>query len=210
VGLRGGWQYAPIPVRGRAVPARFRVAGPYVRRGVADRPLFLLVVSGSRQAKGRYRRRREPAYFLVNAVRDEQGQWALPLPAAELVAWAWQRWEVEVAHREMKSGFGVGQLQCWSAAATVPAVQLQAWSYAVCVLAGYRAWGYDRHPRYAQGRWWPGAPRWSLATLWRGYQQALAQGAAHHPRRAAPRGTWAETEAWLHQLDDLLAHAPAA
>jgi hypothetical protein len=27
------------------------------------------VVSGSRKAKGRYRRRREPAYFLVNAVQ---------------------------------------------------------------------------------------------------------------------------------------------
>lgn len=210
VGLRAGWQYATVPVRGRAVPARYRVAGPYVRRGVADRPLFLLVVSGSRQATGRYRRRREPAYFLVNAVPDDQGQWVLPLPAAELVAWAWQRWEVEVCHREMKSGFGVGQGQCWSAAATVPAVQLQAWSYAVCVLAGYRAWGYDRHPRRPQGRWWAGAARWSLPTLWRGYQQALAHCAAHHPRRAAPRGTWAETETWLHQLDTLLAQTRAA
>jgi hypothetical protein len=101
-------------------------------------------------------------------------------------------------------------VQCWSAAATVPAVQLQAWSYACCVLAGYRAWDYARHPHFAQGRWWPGAARWSLATLWRGYQQALAQCAAHHPRCAALRGTWAETEGWLHQLDALLAQTQAA
>jgi hypothetical protein len=153
----------------------------------------------------RYRRRREPAYFLVNAVPDAHGQWALPLPATDLVAWAWQRWEVEVCHREMKSGFGVGQMQCWSARSTVPAVRLQAWSYAVCVLAGYRAWGYDRHPRLTRTRWWPGAARWSLATLWRGYQQAFARCGAPRPRHAAPRGTWQEAETWLHQLDDLLA-----
>jgi hypothetical protein len=131
----------------------------------------------------------------------------LPLPVRDLVAWAWQRWEVEVCHREMKSGFGVGQLQCWSARSTVPAVQVQAW---VLVLAGYRAWGYHRHPRLTHTRWWPGAARWSLPTLWRGYQQALARCAAQHPRLAAPRGTWHEGQAWLQHLDALLAAAPAA
>ena len=210
VGTHEGWTYDTLPVRGRQVAVRYRVEGPYLRRGVADRPLFLLVVSGSRRPPRRYYRRREPAYFLVNAVQDEQGHWVLPLLALELVAWAWQRWEVEVCHREMKSGFGVGQVQCWSAASTVRAVQLQAWSYAVCVLAGYRAWGYDRHPRLGRTCWWPGAARWSLATLWRGYQQAFARCAATHPRRAAPRGTWAEGEAWLHQLDSLLAATRAA
>lgn len=84
------------------------------------------------------------------------------------------------------------------------------WSYAVCVLAGYRAWGYNRHPRLTRSAWWGGAPRWSLATLWRAYQQAFARCAAQHPRRAAPRGTWAETEAWLHKLDALTADARAA
>jgi hypothetical protein len=71
-----------------------------------------------------------------------------------------------------------------------------------CVLAGYRAWGYDRHPRFARG-WWSGARRWSLHTLWRGYQQALHASPAVHPARATARGTWAEMEAWLHQLDAL-------
>jgi hypothetical protein len=97
------------------------------------------VVSGSRRANRRYHRQRAPASFLVNAVQDDQGHWVLPLPAVEVVAWAWQRWEVEGCHRELKSGFGVGQLQCWSARSTVRAVQLQAWTYTVCVLAGYRA-----------------------------------------------------------------------
>ena len=133
----------------------------------------------------------------------------LPLPAPELLAWAWQRWEVEVCHREMKSEWGVGQVQCWHPLATVRAVQQQVWSYAVCVLAGYRAWGYDGHPLAVRprGLWWGGAPRWSLRTLWRGYRQKLAQRPDFHPARAATRGTWAEKEAWLHHLDAVLAAA---
>jgi hypothetical protein len=209
VGERRGWAQATVTVRGQDLRLRYHVLGPYVRKGAAHRPLFLLVVAGGTWRQGRYRRRREPAFWLVNAVQDA-GQWVLPLPVEDVLAWAWQRWEVEVCHREMKSGFGVGQAQCWSAAATVPAVQIQAWSYAVCVLAGYRAWGYDRHPRLTRAAWWRGAPRWSLATLWRAYQQAFARCAARHPRRAARRGTWAETETWLHRLDALTADPLAA
>ncbi|HSK83314.1 MAG TPA: hypothetical protein VK902_07890 [Rubrobacter sp.] len=41
----------------------------------------------------------------------EGGEWVLPYPAHELLTWAWQRWEVEVCHREMKSGFGLGEAQ---------------------------------------------------------------------------------------------------
>jgi hypothetical protein len=195
--LRQGWQ-------------RGRVAGPFVRQGAAGQPLYLLTVGGSTWADGHHRRRRDPSFWLVNAVRDAQGQWTLPLPVVDLLAWAWQRWEVEVCHREMKTGFGVGQVQCWSAAATVRAVQLQAWAYALCVLAGFRAWGYSRHPRLTRSCWGAGAPRWSFATLWRAFHHALAQCPARHPGRAAPRGTWAELEAWLHQMDARTADSAAA
>jgi hypothetical protein len=203
---RGGWQRTTVCVRGRDLPLRYRVAGPYLRQGAAQQPLFLLVVKGIDQARGRHRRRRKPAFWLVNAVQRD-GQWVLPLPAEELLAWAWQRWEVEVSHREMKTDFGVGAVQCWHPTATVRAVQQQVWAYAVCVLAGYRAWGYGGHPAALRprGLWWRGAVRWSLATLWRGYRQALAQHPAFHPARAGTRGTWAEKEAWLHRLDALVA-----
>ena len=94
-------------------------------------------------------------------------------------------------------------------AAARRAVQQQAWAYAVCVLAGYRAWGYAGHPAALRprGLWWRGAARWSLATLWRGYRQAVTQQAQFHPARAGTRGTWEEKAAWLHRLDALLAAA---
>jgi hypothetical protein len=184
------------------------VEGPYLRRGAPGQPLFLLVVKGIDQARGHHRRRRQPSFYLVNAVAQD-GRWVLPLPAAALLAWAWQRWEVEVAHREMKTDFGVGEAQCWHPRATVRAVQAQAWAYAVCVLAGYRAWGYAGHPAALRprGLWWRGAARWSLATLWRGYRQALAHSPDFRPTRAGTAGTWAAKEAGLHRLDALLAAA---
>ena len=84
----------------------------------------------------------------------------------------------------------------------------QVGSDAVCVLADYRAWGYDRHPAAVRprGPWW-GAPRWSLRTLWRGKRLALAQRPDGHPARAGTRGTWAAQDAWLHRLDALPAAA---
>ena len=201
-----GWMRTRLLVRGREIPLRYCLAGPYVRPGAATQPLYLLVVKGIDQASGRHHRRRKPSFFLVNAV-PEEGHWVLPLPAAELLAWAWQRWEVEVCHREMKSGCGVGAVQCWNAIATVRAVQVQTWTYALLVLAGYRAWGYDRHPMCLRpaGLWWRGAARWSLATLWHGYRAALNSRRDFAPAHTGIRGTWTETETWLARLDTVLA-----
>jgi len=56
----------------------------------------------------RHHRRREPAFYVVNAIRQDDGTWALPLPAPALLAWAWPCGEVEVCHCEMKSDAGVG------------------------------------------------------------------------------------------------------
>ncbi len=207
---RAGWQRTTIAVRGRAIPLRYRVAGPFVREGAPQRPLFLLVVKGSAPEQRRpHRRRREPAFYLVNATLQADGSWALPLPAAELLAWAWQRWEIEVGHRAMKSDAGVGAAQCWHPRATVRVAQWHAWAYAVGVLAGYRAWGYDRHPAALRppGVWWHGAARWSIATLRQGYRLALMD---LHPHWAGSTGTWPEKETWLRHVDAFLALAAAA
>jgi len=145
-----------------------------------DRPLFLIVVGGATWKAGQREPRRpkyrEPAFYLVSAVQQDAG-WHLPLPVEQILAWLWQRWELEVAHREMKSGLGVGEMQCWNARSTVLSVQWGAWVYAVLLLAGYRTWGLFGGPSRTE-RWWPGAKRWSLSTLWRSYRAEL-WGTAH-------------------------------
>jgi hypothetical protein len=121
------------------------------------------------------------------------------LPAGELLAWLWQRWELEVAHREMKSGFGVGQKQCWNARAAVVSVQWSVWVYALLVLAGYRAWGLLGGPTRAE-RWWPGARRWSFNTLWRGYRTALWGTQAFRAIWTPTGDNWPKKEALISAL----------
>jgi hypothetical protein len=156
---------------------------------------MLIVVRG----KGNRRTRRKPLPFLVNAVVNDQGQWVLPLPVETLLFWAWQRWEVEVAHRELKSNFGLGHKQCWNPVAAVASVQWSAWVYALLVLAGYRTWGLCGAPAVPT-RWWRGANRWSLNTLWRAYRAALWGSHEFRPLWTVTTRDWGEKEALLLAL----------
>ena len=164
---RRGWHYLEIEVRGRVRHLQVKVEGPFLRKGAPRCPLFLIVVRGKKNK----RTRRQPLPFLVNAAHTANGL-ELPLPVKTLLFWAWQRWEVEVAHRELKSNFGLGNKQCWNPHAAILSVQWSAWVYSVLLLAGYRCWGLTRAPKVPT-RWWKGSGRWSLNTLWRGYRAAL-------------------------------------
>lgn len=165
---RQGWRRLQLQVRGKTRHLQVKVKGPFLRKGAAHRPLFLIIVRG----KDNKRTRRQPLPFLVNAIQDDSGTWCLPLPVEQLLFWAWQRWEIEVAHRELKSNFGLGNKQCWQPQAAILSVQWSAWVYALLLLAGYRAWGLTNSPSVPT-RWWRGSGRWSLNTLWRGYRAAL-------------------------------------
>jgi hypothetical protein len=205
---RKGFQKTAVAVRGRTIQMRYRVLGPYVREGAAEVPLFLIVVGGATWQAGKResrRAKREPAFYLVNAIQPE-GHWRLPLAAPLILAWIWQRWELEVAHREMKAGFGVGQKQCWNRRSAVVSVQWSVWVYAILVLAGYRAWGLFGGPRRPE-RWWPGAKRWSFNTLWRGYRAAL-WGTSQFRAVWTPIGDdWPKKEAWIAALSNAAAAA---
>jgi len=192
---RRGWRTLDLLVRGRVRHLQVKVAGPFLRPGAPDCPLMLVVVRGKDNAQTR----RDPLPFRVNATPNAAGQWALPLPLATLLFWAWQRWEVEVTHRELKTTFGLGHKQCWNPRAAVASVQWSAWVYALLVLAGYRTWGLCHGPTVPT-RWWRGAPRWSFPTLWRAYRAALW--GDHHFRALYPfsPSNWPENEALLQAL----------
>lgn len=152
-----------VVVRGQKRTIAHRVEGPVVRDGLSEVPLFLIIIGGGKRPKGARRKRYEPCYFLVSAVWQDD-QWVLPLPLGELLAWLWQRWELEVAHRQLKTGLGLGEKQCWHPVATVATVQWSAWLYALLLLTGHRVWGHQT-PQKPPGLWRKPPQRWSFATL---------------------------------------------
>lgn len=190
-----GWKTLRVQVRGREREMRYRVEGPYLREGLLDQPVFLIVVRGMDRHVGGRRVKRDPVFYLVSAVQVDQ-QWRLPLPEADLLAWAWQRWELEVAHREMKSGFGLGEKQCWNQRSAVRSVQWSAWVYALLLLAGYRTWGLCQGPA-TPARWWKGSGRWSFNTLWRAYRSALWGIGDFQAVCSLTTDNWQKKEAWL-------------
>lgn len=168
---KSGWQTVQLTVRGKSREMRCRIEGPFLREGLPNKPVFLIVVKGMDRKVDGKRVKRDPAFYLVTAFQLDN-QWVLPFPAETLLEWAWQRWELEVEHREIKSGFGLGEKQCWNDRSAAVSVQWSAWVYGLLLLAGYRTWGLLKGPN-APGRWWKGAKRWSFNTLWRAYRAAL-------------------------------------
>lgn len=204
VSEKSGWRRAEFMVRGRQLHPRYRIEGPFVLERAPDRPVFLMVVKGVNRKDSRYRRQRDPSFFLISAVcKDER--WVLPFPAAQLLGWMWQRWEVEVAHRELKTNLGLGEIQCWSKEAAILAVQWQAWTYGVLVLAGYRTWGLGRGTKRPPGKWWNGSGRWSLNTLWRGYRAEMWGSEEFRPVFTPTTDGWPEKESLLAGMSNAVA-----
>lgn len=203
---RRNWRLLQVVVRGRTIPLRVRVSGPWLVQPAPEQPLFLLVVRGIKQRRRGRLMQRDPTFLLVSAVRDHHGAWQLPFPVADLLAWAWQRWEVEVMHRELKAGFGLGEQQAWHPTAALHVIQWVVWTYGALLLAGYRAWGWDTGPPSAA---WQRRRRWTArdvagaarAELWEAADQPL------RPLWAAIRGTPPEMQplTWLIGPPALLA-----
>jgi hypothetical protein len=170
---RAGWQHMQVPVRGHKRRMLARVEGPFVREKMSSFPLLLLCVRGQSWKQAGRNKRREPVFYLVNAVLRD-GTWQLPYPLEMLLTWAWQRWELEVVHREVKSGFGLGDKQCFSPSAAVTSVQWSAWVYSLLSLAAYRVYGaaycpkrhtaWERRPRRLTLRFLLDTVRLELAT----------------------------------------------
>jgi hypothetical protein len=206
-GLRN-WPTHTLTVRGKAIQMRYQVLGPFVRDGLPEVPVFLLVIKGMHRLVGKKKKaskHKGPSFYLVSAVQ-RKGQWLLPFPVTFLLAWLWQRWEIEVAHREMKSGLGIGEMQCWNTRSAVLSVQWSVWMYAVILLAGYRTWGLLNGPA-TPARWWRGAQRWSLTTLWRAYRAALWGTAEFRALWSPSRDNWWEIDTWFAALNNAVAAA---
>lgn len=192
--VRQGRKQLTLTMRGRTIPVAYQVHGPYLVKGAPERPLLLLVVHGSQPGRGRKVRRAR--FWLVNAV-ERNGRWESALPVADLLRTAWQRWEIEVTHREMKTTFGVGDGQSWGDTSAFLTVQWQVTIYSLLLLAAYRCWGLSPGRVPPRGPWYPGARRWSLEQVRRAMRSELGTLAEFRPGWAGTPGNWWKIADWL-------------
>ena len=147
------------------------------RRGGRRRPLrlFVLAPTAYRKTKAGRRYYREKAFLLCDEPQ---------LPAKELLQAYFDRWEIEVNHRDEKSILGVGQAQVRAklSAPRVPALMVA--MYSALLLSALEAYGPQRTRAYeALPKWRRPARRPScqdLVSLLR--KQVAAQLAGRHSR----------------------------
>lgn len=203
---RKGFKRQDVFIRGRKRTMRFRVEGPFLRDGLPGIPLFLIVIGGGKRPLGSRRKNYQPCFFLINAVQVN-GVWSLPLTLPLIFAWLWQRWELEVAHRQMKTGLGLGEKQCWNDCSTVATVQWSVWIYTLIMLSGYRIWVNQPGPQ-PPGLWRKPNKRWSFNIVCHSLRIEMW----HHPRFRATwtwsRDNWLVNEPlWDNLMNSILASA---
>ncbi len=111
------------------------------RSGTLSRLLRLIVIAplGYRLTKTSRILYRDPAYLLTTDLTS---------PVDSLIQAYFDRWEIEVNHRDEKSLLGVGQAQVWSEKAAFRVPQFQVAVYALLLLASLEAYGPRRTNDY--------------------------------------------------------------
>jgi hypothetical protein len=145
------WQRAQIYGAGKMHDLKYKSLEPVLwRKGAGTRPLRLFVIAPLGYRKNKHTRvyYREPAYLLSTDLRS---------PVSVLIQAAFDRWEIEVNHREEKDLMGVGKAQVRSdkSAARVP--QFVVCLYSFLLVASLKAFGPKRTEDY------PALPKWRKA-----------------------------------------------
>lgn len=157
---RARWQKAQIFHGGCFREVRYKeLSKIYWQGGSRKKEVRLLVVApvGYRTSKNGRKYYRQPAYLLTTD---------LSTPALELLQAYFDRWGIEVNHRDEKEILGVGQAQVWNeqSVSKVPALLVAMYSW--LLLAGLKCYGPTRTQVYEPlPKWRRGAKRPSCLDL---------------------------------------------
>jgi hypothetical protein len=123
------------------------IARVYWQRGARQLPLRLIVIAPTpyRKSKSKKLYYRDPAYLLTTDLCSSLKQ---------LLQIYFDRWQIEVNHREEKDTLGVGQAQLWNITSVPKQPVLAVAAYSALLLASLQAFGAERGEAYAQ------LPRW--------------------------------------------------
>jgi hypothetical protein len=137
------WQTTKIFYGGKRRRVRYKAASEvYWQGGARRRPLRLLVVAPTPYRKRKSSRLyyRQPAFLLTTDLK------AHPHTLLQIY---FDRWQIEVNHREEKDTLGVGQAQLWNEVSVPKQPVLAVASYSALLLASLKAFGAERGAAYA-------------------------------------------------------------
>jgi hypothetical protein len=142
------WQQTKLFYGGKRRRIRYKeVTQVYWRRGAGQIPLRLFVVAPTpyRKRKSAQLYYRQPAYLLTTDLKHS---------APQLLQIYFDRWQIEVNHRDEKDTLGVGQAQLWNINAVPKQPVLVVAAYSALLLASLQAFGTERSEVYqALPRW---------------------------------------------------------
>jgi hypothetical protein len=147
----------------------------------------LIVIAGTpyRRRKSAKVQYRQPGYLLTTDLRA---------PVAFLIQSYFDRWQIEVNHREEKTVIGVNDAQVHTQRAVERAPGFAVAAYSLLKLATLQALGPLRTDDYAElPAWYRGARRPSCEDM----QQKLRREAWEHPELLAPYGLTLTPEALI-------------
>lgn len=173
------WKTTKIFYGGKRRKIRYKeVLHVHWQRGAAKLPLRLIVVAPTPYRKSKSKRLyyRDPAYLLTTDLRS---------PAKQLLQIYFDRWQIEVNHREEKDTLGVGEAQLWNVTSVPKQPVLAVAAYSALLLASLRAFGAERGKQYAElPKWRRNARRPSCLDLITLLRKEMVQ----QPEQPAPLG----------------------
>jgi Transposase DDE domain len=142
------WKTTKIFYGGKRRKIRYKeVAEVYWQRGAGPRPVRLIVIAATPYCKSKSKKMyyRDPAYLLTSDLHSSIKQ---------LLQIYFDRWQIEVNHREEKDTLGVGQAQLRNDTAVPRQPVLAVAAYSALLLASLLAFGAERGEGFAE------LPRW--------------------------------------------------
>jgi hypothetical protein len=154
------WRTTKIFYGSKRRKVRYKeVSGVLWQGGARKRPLRLFVIAATpyRKRKSGKLYYRHPAFLLTTMLEGSSRQ---------LLQMYFDRWQIEVNHREEKDTLGVGQAQMWNPVSVPKQPALVVASYSALLLAALKAFGPGRGEAYAAlPKWRSSAKRPSCLDL---------------------------------------------
>jgi hypothetical protein len=157
------WKIAKVFHGKRYRSIRYKEVTPILwRGGTGKTPVRLIVLAPTRYTPKRAARVGKRGKKLKHYYYRRAGYLLctdLQMPAAALIQHYFDRWQIEVNHKEEKDTLGVGEAQLRSSNSVSRQPALAVATYSALILAAIKTYGYKNNENLSRTKWYKGANR---------------------------------------------------